>query len=252
MTLLALRLFYGVTVLALFLPPALIVATSFKASAIVGFPIGPPSLRWYAAISDDADLWRAATNSAVAAIASALLAVGIGTWTALAIQSLEARWVRFCFLAGAMVPLVTPGIIHGIALRLWVRVLGLQPGVLAVVLGHAIHAAPYAIILVLGRLALMPQGLDEAARDLGATPVQRFRHIMLPWLAPALLGAVVLSLLSSFDDFVRSFFLGGYRATLPVLVYGRLLGGLTPEINAIASLTLAVAGLAAFWRTPGR
>lgn len=248
----ALGLFYGLVMLALFLPPALIVATSFKANAIVGFPIGPLSLRWYAAMWDDAELWRAAANSAIAAVASALLAITIGTWTAMAIQSVQMPWVRFSFLATAMVPLLTPGIIHAIALRLWVRAVGLQPGVLAVILGHAIHAAPYAIILVLGRLALMPKGLDEAARDLGATPAQRFRHITLVWLAPALLGAAVLSLLSSFDDFVRSFFLGGYRATLPVLVYGRLLGGLTPEINAIASITLAVAALAALWRTPRR
>jgi spermidine/putrescine transport system permease protein len=248
----ALRAFYGVTVLALFLPPVLIVATSFKANAIVGFPIGPLSLRWYATMLDDAELWRAASNSALAAIVSTVLAVFIGTWTAMAIHDLRSRWLRLGFLAAAMIPLVTPGIVHGIALRLWVRAIGLQPGVTAIILGHAIHAAPYAIILVLGRLALMPTGLGEAARDLGATPLQRFRHITLAWLAPALLGAAVLSLLSSFDDFVRSFFLGGYRATLPVLVYGRLLGGLTPEINAIASITLAFAGLAALWRTPRR
>jgi spermidine/putrescine transport system permease protein len=241
---------YGLTVLALFLPPALIVVTSFKANAVVGFPLGPPSLRWYAAMLDDPDLRRAVLNSGVAAIGSSLLAVIFGCWTALAIDGIRSRTGRMVFLAASLVPLVTPGIIHAIALRLSIRAIVLPPGMLAVTLGHAIHAAPYAVILVLGRLAILPPGLIEAARDLGARRWQRFAHIMLPWLAPALGGAMVLALLSSFDDFVRSFFLGGYQTTLPVLVYGRLLGGLTPELNAIAAMTLAVATLAGIWKPP--
>lgn len=240
-----LSLFYTVSVLALLVPPGLIMVTSFNERALVGFPIGRLSLRWFAAMGDDPELWRAAIYSAVAAVGSSALAVAVGTWIALAVAGVAGRWRRLAFLALALVPLVTPGVIHAIALRLWIRVLGLSPGPAAVVLGHAIHAAPYAVILVLGRLAIMPKGLEEAARDLGAGPVQRFAHIVLPWLAPALFGALVLSLLSSFDDFVRSYFLGGYRPTLPVLVYARLLGGLTPEINAIATVTLVVAaGLA--------
>jgi ABC-type spermidine/putrescine transport system permease subunit II len=80
----------------------------------------------------------------------------------------------------------------------------------------------------------------QAARTLGAGPVRAFLSVTLPWLSPAIAGAAVLALLESFDDFLRSFFLGGYRPTLPVLLDGRLFSGLTPEINVIAALVLAL------------
>jgi spermidine/putrescine transport system permease protein len=77
----------------------------------------------------------------------------------------------------------------------------------------------------------------EAAYDLGAGPVRAFLHVQLPWLYPSLAGAALLSALNSFDDFLRSFFLGGYDQTLPVMIFGRMRSGLTPEINALATLT---------------
>jgi spermidine/putrescine transport system permease protein len=136
------------------------------------------------------------------------------------------------------VPLVTPGIVHAIALRIAIRIIGRDPGPAAMLLGHAVHATPLAAIMIGARLTTTPPGLMDAARDLGAGPARAFLHVQLPWLRPAMAGAAVLSALNSFDDFVRSFFLGGYEPTLPVLIFGRLRSGLTPEINALATLTL--------------
>jgi spermidine/putrescine transport system permease protein len=82
----------------------------------------------------------------------------------------------------------------------------------------------------------------DAARDLGSGPIRAFLHVQLPWLRPALAGAALLSGLNSFDDFIRSFFLGGYEPTLPVLIFGRLRSGLAPEINALATLTVLAIG----------
>ena len=239
---------YWLAVATLFLPPALIVLTSFKADAIVGLPLGRPSLRWYGAIGGDPELGRAVLASVAAAAGSTALALLAGTWTALAIATLRRGAIRSALFAAALVPLVTPGIIHAIALRVSATAIGLPPGFLAVVLGHVIHAAPYVVVLVSARLAAMPPDLTEAARDLGATAAQSVRLIALPWLAPAIGAAATLSLLTSFDDFVRSFFLGGFRPTLPVLLYGRLHGGLTPELNAVASLVFAAAVLVGSWR----
>jgi spermidine/putrescine transport system permease protein len=149
--------------------------------------------------------------------------------------------MRLAFLAGALIPLITPGIVHAIALRVAIAAIGLEPGPLAIVLGHAIHATPYAAIMVGVRRATLPPDLVDAARGLGAGPAGVFLHVIVPWLRPALLSAGGLSALASFDDFIRSFFLGGYDPTLPVLIFGRLRSGLTPEINAAATLVLLLA-----------
>lgn len=240
---------YWGAVLALALPLGLIVLTGLTDSAVVGFPLGRPSLRWHAAALADPANARAFLLSIALAAASAGLAVAAGTWIALAAAMLRpgGRWL---LLAGALVPLATPGIVHAIALRIAIRAVGLDPGPLAVLLGHAVHATPLAALMVGARLATLPPELMEAAQDLGAGPAGAFWLVKLPWLGRTLAGAALLAALNSFDDFVRSFFLGGYEPTLPVLIFGRLRSGLTPEINALATLTLLAAmavGAALAW-----
>ena len=85
----------------------------------------------------------------------------------------------------------------------------------------------------MARLSTLPQSQLEAARDLGADEAVTFLRITLPYLKPALIGAAVFCMLLSFDDFVSSFFLGGYEPTLPVLIFAKLRSGMSPEINAI-------------------
>lgn len=245
---------YWSAVAVLTLPLGLIVLTSLTDSTLVGFPLGRPSLRWYAAALADPANTRAFLLSLVLATASAGLAVTIGTWIALAVGMLRPGW-RWLLLAGTLVPLVTPGIVHAIALRIAIRTVGLDPGPLAVLLGHVVHATPLATLMAGARLATLPEDLVEAAQDLGAGPVSTFWLIKLPWLGATLAGAALLAVLNSFDDFVRSFFLGGYEPTLPVLIFGRLRSGLTPEINALATLTLLAAiaiGAALAWLVRAR
>jgi spermidine/putrescine transport system permease protein len=230
-------LYWG-AVAALALPLGLIALTSLADGPIVGFPLGTPSLRWYGAALADPAWSRAFALSAALATASAVLAVATGAWIALAAASLQRRWMRPILLAGTLIPLITPGILHAMALRIAIRTVGLDPGPAAILLGHVIHATPYAAIMVGARLATMPPELVDAAHDLGAAPASAFVHVVVPWLRPALLGAGGLAALASFDDFIRSFFLGGYDPTLPVLLFARLRSGLTPEINAVATLIL--------------
>ena len=87
----------------------------------------------------------------------------------------------------------------------------------------------------------------EAARDLGADPLIAFGRITLPYLVPAIMGASIFCLLLSFDDFVRSFFLGGYEPTLPVLIFAMLRSGMSPEINAIATVALVLTAAIGVW-----
>ena len=231
-------LYWG-TVVAMGLPLGLIALTSLSAGPIVAWPVGTVSLRWYAAAFHDPAYRGAFVLSAMLAAGAAAAAVAAGTWIALAGRPAATTLAaRVALLCGSLVPLVTPGIVHAIALRIAIRSVGLAPGWVAVLVGHAIHATPYAAIMVGARLAAMPPGLLDAARDLGAGPIRAFAQVTLPWLRPALTGAGLLAALTSFDDFIRSFFLGGYDPTLPVLIFGRLRSGLTPEINAVATIVM--------------
>lgn len=221
------------------MPLPMIALTSFSDASLVGFPVTGFSLRWHAAALANPDNLRAFAMSASLAGASAAIAVLIGGWIALAASQLSLRW-RLTLFAVTLLPLATPGVIHAIALRMFVQMIALEPGFPAVLLGHVVHATPLAAVMIAARLSTTPANLMEAARDLGATPSQAFWTIQLPWIMPALVSAAILAGLTSFDDFLRSFFLGGYEATLPVLIYGRLRSGLTPEINALSTLALLV------------
>jgi spermidine/putrescine transport system permease protein len=229
---------YRTVVVWLFLPLALIPLMSTTDSPIVGFPVERFTMRWYGDVLTDRDVLRAFSYSCVAAGGSAALALAVGLWTALAVTALRNAFMRTALFCGACLPIVTPGIVSAISLRMFIRLLGLDPGFAAIVLGHGIHAAPFIVIMLTVRLRMMPTNLVDAARTLGANQVRAFLHVTLPWLYPAMAGATVRALLESFDDFLRSFFLGGYQATLPVMIYGRLFSGLSPEINAIAAIVL--------------
>jgi len=238
------RWIYRAALLALSLPLALIVVTSLTNATFVGFPLRGFSWRWYAAAIGNPENDRAFLLSTGLAVLSAALAVVAGTWIALAAEMLTSLW-RWLLFGAMLVPLVTPGIVHAIALRIAIKTIGLDPGPMAVLLGHVVHATPLAAIMIAARLTTTPTELVDAARDLGAGPIAVFRHVHLPWLGPTMAAVGVLAGLNSFDDFVRSYFLGGYDQTLPVLIFGRLHSGLTPEINALAALSLILAAVTA-------
>ena len=93
----------------------------------------------------------------------------------------------------------------------------------------------------------VPKSYGEAAQDLGADPIITIFRVTLPYLSPAMVGGGVFCMLLSFDDFVRSFFLGGYEPTLPVLIFAKLRSGMSPEINAISTIVLVLTALLGLW-----
>jgi len=194
---------YWGAVTLLTLPLVLIVVTSLTDTTLVGFPLGHLSLRWYVAALTNPANGRAFLLSLTLAAASSTLAVVAGTWIALAARMLRPPW-RWLLLAGTLVPLVTPGIVHAIALRVAIQSIGLAPGPLAILLGHTVHTTPLAAIVIAARLATTPLDLMDAARGLGAGPVRAFLHVQLPWLGPTLVGALLLAALkASMILFVR-------------------------------------------------
>ena len=235
---------YWIFILYLFVPIVTMVVMSFKDGNIVGFPIEAWTTRWYSKFVQDRAIVRSIVISCTVAISSTLIALVIGTWMGAWLTYSRSRANALLFLLMCL-PTVMPGIVSAIAMRLYLHQLALPTGVIAMILGHAIHSVPFVAVMVLTRLRSMPESLTEAARDLGANRITAFRLVTVPYLAPALVGAAMLCILLSFDDFLRSFFLGGYDPTFPVLVFARLTSGLSPEITAASSSVLISALLLA-------
>lgn len=225
----------------LYLPIALLVATSFNASRLTtqwtGF-----SLRWYVELAHDGPLIEAAWLSIRIAALSATGAALLGTAAGFAM----ARRARPVFTALLAAPLVLPDLLIGLALLLlFVAIQQLagfpERGALTITVAHVTASLAYVALIVRARLADAGRSLEEAAADLGASPAQAFRHVTLPLLAPAILSGWLLAFTLSLDDVVIASFVSGPGATtLPMVVFSRLRLGATPELNALATVILGV------------
>lgn len=233
----------------LWLPVLLLVGYAFS-DARLPFTWGGWSLRWFRAVLANERLIEAAWLSLRIAAGAASLAVLIGGglgWVLARHGPFRGRAV-FGALAGA--PLVLPEVVTGLSLLLLFVALqtltGGWPmrGAGTVLAAHALLAGAYVAVLVQARLAELDPALEAAARDLGATPAVAFRTITLPLIAPALVAGWLLAFTLSLDDLVvASFVSGPAGTTLPLAVFAMLRLGLTPEVNALAALMLAGAGL---------
>ncbi len=233
----------------LWAPVLLLVGFGFSASR-EPFEWGGFSLRWFAALAANDRLLEAAWLSLRVAFAAATLAALAGG----ALGWVLARHGRFrgraLFGALAGAPLVLPEVVSGLALLLVLVALQAlvgwpaQRGAGTVLLAHAALGAAYAAVVVQGRVAALDPRLEEAAMGLGASPWVAFRTVTLPLLAPGLLAAWLLAFVLSLDDVVLASFVSGPGGTtLPVWLFSQLRLGLTPQANALAAVTLGLAGL---------
>lgn len=236
----------------LYLPIGTLVLESFNASRI-GAHWGGFSLRWYRALLEDPALTEAALRSLGIAVMSASAASVLGAAAGIALGRLGGFTGRALLAALLLGPLAMPEVITGISLLLFfvnAESLGLLPGgrgLGTIVIAHTTFCAAYVAVVVHARLATMDRSLEEAAMDLGARPLRVLLDITLPGLAPALLAGWLLAFTLSLDDLVISGFVAGPGATtLPMLVYSKVKLGVTPDINALATLLIAAvaAGIA--------
>ena len=237
---------YWAFVLYVFVPLVLMIIMGFKDSKFIGFPIRSWTLDWYTGVFSNTEVMSAFGYSVVIAVLATLVSVAVGTWIAVLLEG--RKFFGRAAVFGLMVlPALVPGIISAIAFRIYARWLGIEPGMGGIIWAHAVHNVPFVTLVVMARLSTLPKSQTEAARDLGADPFVAFMRITLPYLVPAILGASIFCLLLSFDDFVRSFFLGGYDPTLPVLIFAKLKSGMSPEINAIATVALVLTAAVGIW-----
>ena len=231
----------------LYLPMVVLVAYSFNASALASV-WGGFSTQWYTELVHNGQILGAAGLSLEVAALASTGALLLGTLAAVALVRFPRFRGRLLLTGMVNAPLVMPEIITGITqLLLFVSMLQLigwpQRGMTTIVLAHVAFCTAYVTITVQSRLATADRSLEEAAMDLGATPLQAFVDVTLPIITPALVSSWLLCFTLSLDDLVISSFVSGPRSsTLPMVIYSKVKLGVSPDINALASLIITIVG----------
>ncbi|AJX15398.1 spermidine/putrescine ABC transporter permease [Burkholderia ubonensis] len=228
----------------LYIPIVSLIVYSFNESKLVTVWSGF-SFRWYSALVDDDELLTAAWLSLKIGLMTATASVVIGTWAGFVLARMG-RFRGFALFSGMInAPLVIPEVIQGISLLLLFIELGkwigwpAERGIFTIWLGHVMLCISYVAIIVQSRVRELDPSLEEAALDLGATPLKVFFAVTLPLISQALIAGWLLSFTLSIDDLVLSAFLSGPGSTtLPLVVFSRVRLGLNPEMNALATLLI--------------
>ncbi len=232
--------FYLVFVLILmYVPMLLVVIYSFNGSNI-STVWDSFSLKWYAKLFLNREMGEALKNSLIIAGSVSLLSAFFGTVAAVGIhrsRNLIDRGIKKL----ALVPLMMPEIISGILFLLIFTALGIKLGAGAIIIAHSSFCIPYVFMTVNTSLSGLDISTEEAARDLGASPVRTFFTVTVPQIMPGIISGTLLSFAMSMDDVVISFFVTGPKTnTLPVKIYSQLKKGVTPEVNALCSIMILV------------
>ena len=236
-----LPLFVTIAVLFfLYLPIIILIVNSFNASRFgtgwQGF-----SLRWYARLLHEPEIWRAARNSLAIALGATALSVVFGTTAAFALHRFaRSRLQRFHY-GLVYTPLVVPEILMGICLLMAFAAAGVRLGFGTIFLAHVTFCVSFVAMTVLARLQDFDFAVIEAAQDLGAGWGTTLRKVLLPLIAPGILAGALLAFTLSIDDFVITFFVAGPGSTtLPIRIYSMIKYGSPPLINALSTILLTV------------
>ncbi|MEU8201739.1 ABC transporter permease [Streptosporangium sp. NPDC049046] len=228
---------FWVTYVFLYTPIAVLVVMSFNAGespyVYEGF-----SLDWYGVLARDAKIREGLVNTLVVAAGSTVLATVLGTLLAVGL----ARHTRSRTLdALGVLPAILPDLVLAIGLLMFYATIKSTLGLHSVLLAHTVFGMAFVTAVVRTRLTGADTSLEEASRDLGATPFTTFLRVTLPQLAPGIMAGALLAFTLSIDEFVIAYFTAAPTTpTLPIVIYSMVRFGVTPEINALATLLLLV------------
>lgn len=224
----------------LYIPILLLVIYSFNESRLVTV-WGGWSTKWYASLLTNDDLLDAAWVTVRVALISATVATILGTLAAIVLVRMNRFPGRTLFSGMIFAPLVMPEVITGLSLLLLFVAINFDRGFWTIVMAHITFSMCFAAVVVQARLLDFDKSVEEAAMDLGATPVNTFMQVTLPIIAPAVISAWLLAFTLSLDDLViASFAQGPGATTLPIKIYSQVRRGVTPEINAISTIMIAI------------
>ncbi|MDD5934527.1 MAG: ABC transporter permease [Clostridiales bacterium] len=231
------NIYLGIITFIMYVPIILTVVYSFNTSRITSI-WGGFTLDWYKVLFQDHDIGIALRNSLILAVISCFLAAVIGTLGAYGMAKIKTKPNQIIGYL-SILPIMIPEIILGMVFLAVFSFIGLPFGLTTLIIAHTTFCIPYVLLNVKARLVGMNRSLEEAALDLGASKIRTFFDITLPLISPAIWSGVLLSFAMSFDDVVISIFVTGPQVnTLPIKIYTKMKTGVTPEINALATVML--------------
>ena len=227
----------------LYIPMVILVVYSFNESKLVTVWAGF-STKWYGELLRNEAFLDAAWVTVRVAFFSSCIATVLGTMAAYVLVRRGRFYGRTLFSGMIYAPLVMPEVITGLSLLLLFIAIGLDRGVLTIVLAHTTFSMCYVSVVVSSRLVTFDESLEEAALDLGASPFEAFRLVTLPIIAPAVISGWLLAFTLSLDDLViASFTAGPSSTTLPIKIYSSVRLGVSPEINALSTIIIAIVSI---------
>ncbi|MEB8388839.1 ABC transporter permease [Rhodobacteraceae bacterium KMM 6894] len=224
----------------LYIPMVILIIFSFNESKLVTVWAGF-STKWYGELMRNEAFLDAAWVTIKVAVISSSIATVLGTMAALVLVRAGRFSGRTLFSGMIYAPLVMPEVITGLSLLLLFIGIGLDRGILTVILAHTTFSMCYVSVVVSSRLVSFDRSLEEAALDLGCSPASAFRLVTLPIIAPAVISGWLLAFTLSLDDLViASFTSGPSSTTLPIKIWSSIRLGLSPEINALSTIMIAI------------
>ncbi|CEJ75316.1 ABC transporter spermidine/putrescine permease [[Clostridium] sordellii] len=198
------------------------------------------TFKWYQQLIHNDSIMNALYYTIVVAIISSIVATIVGTISAIGIHKMRGKR-RKVILNINYLPVLNPDIVTAVALMSLFVFLNLEFGFLTMLLSHIMFSIPYVILSVLPKIKQLPQNIEEAAMDLGATPMYALRKVVLPQIKPGIVSGFLIAFTMSIDDFIISFFnTGNGVSNLSIEIYGMARRGIKPEINALSTIMFTV------------
>lgn len=240
------RIYTGVIFAFLFAPIVILLIFSFNESKSLSVFSGF-SFKWYSELFNDRNTLESVKNTIVLALSATGVSTVMGTAAALGIYRIRREWYRMLMNTVTNIPMVNPDIITGISMMLVFVFVGRFFGAAnslnfwTILIAHITFCLPYVIFQVLPKLQQMDSSLEEAAQDLGCTPLRTFFKVTLPEILPGIITGAIMAFTLSLDDFVISYFTAGNDfQTLPIRIYGMTKKTVTPKMYALATIIFFV------------
>lgn len=198
------------------------------------------TFKWYQSLINNESIMSALYYTLIVALLSSTIATVIGTISAIGIHKMRSK-SRKIILNINYLPVLNPDIVTAVALMSLFAFLNIEFGFTTMLLAHIMFNIPYVILSVLPKVKQMPQNIEEAAMDLGATPMYALRKVILPQIKPGIIAGFLIAFTMSIDDFIISFFnTGNGVSNLSIEIYGMARRGIKPEINALSTIMFVV------------
>ncbi len=204
------------------------------------------TLKWYFTLFQDEAILKALKNSLIVGFSAIIIAAVVGTLMAVGLSRYRFRG-KSLYLGVSYLPLIIPDIAIAVATLVFLAAVQINLSIWTIIAAHIVFCLAYIGLVVSTRLSDLDPHLEEAALDLGATPIQSFIQVLLPQLMPGIVSGCLLAFVLSLDDLlIASFTSGGGAVTLPMEIFGRIRTGVKPDINALSVVLILTSGAIAF------